>query len=575
MPRTLLSVLLLLSCAAALAEPPELTIEISGVSGEILANVQSNLRLNLQRDHPLLSESLIRRLHATAVPEIRRALEPFGYYRPLIDATLTDDAGRWTARYAITPGDPLRIAQVRLTFAGPGADDAAFNRWRATYPLAPGDILSHRSYESARNRLRQLGRERGYMEGRLETHRILVDLTAYEATIELHYDTGPRYAFGAISLVQEDFAEDFLRRFITFESGDPFDATQLLVLRRSLADSDYFERADVLPLYDEIADLLIPVRITLIPRKRKLYTVGLGYSTDTGARGRLGFEERRANRHGHRYGATLRQSEIQSGFTARYQVPLKRPVTDALTYTVRWLDEETDTTDRTTASVGADITQQMGSWLRTTGLSYEWERFVIDVEEQSLLLIPHVRWQRVKADQRIQTRRGWIFTIGVRGASENIVSDTSFLQLRSSGKYIHGITERSRLLLRANGGLSWTPEFSELPTSQRFFAGGDESVRGYAYNSLGPEDDSGRVVGGRHIAVGSIEYEFDILQRTALAVFYDAGNAYNGNDIEARVGAGVGIRWRTPIGAIRIDVAQALSKPDRPWRLHLTLGPDL
>lgn len=567
---------MLLASTAAWPQAPELEIEISGVSGDMLSNAQANLSLYLQRNHPLLGEALIRRHHRSAPAEIKKALEPFGYYHAEIEAELEQDGNRWTARYRITPGEPVRIREVNVRIEGPGASDPAFLYWQADWPLSRGDPLRHRIYEEAKSRLLQIARERGYVEGRLETHRITVDLESGQADIDLRYVSGPRYAFGEITIDQEAFDEGFLRRFLTLASGDPYDAVQLLALRRSFADSDYFEIADVVPMHELAHEGQVPVHITLRPRKRKLYTAGLGYSTDTGARGRLGFEERRANRHGHRYGAILRVSEIQSSVTARYTVPLARPVTDTLTWNALWLDEDTDTTDRTTSSIGADVTQQAGRWLRSTGLSYERERFVIaDVHERSRLLIPSINWQRVKADQRIQTRHGWIFNIGFRGASDVVVSDTSFLQVRSSAKYIVGITDRTRLLLRAAGGASWVPEFSELPTSQRFFAGGDQSIRGYSYNSLGPEDALGRVVGGRHLMVGSAEYEFSLFPNIGVAVFYDAGNAFNSDDYDPQSGAGVGLRWKTPIGAVRLDFAQALSKDGRPWRLHLTLGPDL
>lgn len=581
MSRHLISgLLLLLYSTTAWSDRPDLSIEISGVSGEMLTNVQSNLGLYLQRDHPLLSGSLIRRMHGNATGEIRKALQPFGYYRPVIDASLDQqEDGRWVARYDIDPADAIRVDEINILISGDAMDDPAFQRWHANYPLNVGDFLLHQRYETAKSRLLQLGRERGYIDGRLLRQRITVDLENYSAMIDLHYESGPRYSFGEVTIEQEDFDENFLRRYLNFETGDPFDSSQLLSLRRMLADSDYFARTDVLPLYDQAMDRQIPIQVTLTPRKRKLYTAGLGYSTDTGARGRLGFEERRANQYGHRYDAMLRQSEIQSSFIARYNVPLRHPMTDTLTYSIRLLDEETDTTDSTLAAIGFDVTQQMGSWLRTTGLSYQWERYIIEEEETSVLLIPQVRFQRIKADQRIATWRGWIFVVGVRGASEAVMSSTSFMQLRTNGKYIHSITERHRVLLRAAGGWSWVPEFVELPTSQRFFAGGDQSVRGYPYNSLGPENEEGRVVGGRHLFVGSAEYEFDIVPARAsiprLAVFHDAGNAYNGWDYDPQLGAGVGLRWRTPIGAVRIDFAQALSKDGRPWRLHLTLGPDL
>src|SRR5690606_9543527 len=115
-------------------------------------------------------------------------------------------------------------------------------------------------------------------------------------------------------------------------------------------------------------------------------------------------------------------------------------------------------------------------------------------------------------------------------------------------------------------------EFSELPASLRFFAGGDQSVRGYRYNSLGPTDASGEVIGGRKLLVGSLEYEHRIRGGWSAAVFYDAGNALEDYGDSLARGAGFGVRWLSPIGQVRIDLASALSEDGNPWRLHLNIG---
>jgi translocation and assembly module TamA len=571
----LAAVLAFASCMPAFAQRPELDIEITGVPRDLLDNVRNSLSLHLQREHPLLNEAVVRRLHRKAPEEIRRALEPFGYYRPRIDSALEFGEERWHARYRIDPGLPLPIAEVRVSIEGEGADDPAFRKWRDGFPLRPGQTLDHAIWEKAKQSLHQLANERGYFAGRMLSHRISVDLDAYTATIELVYSTGRRYAFGPVDIDHEKLDQEFLNRFVTFLPGDPYEGRKLLELRRALADSDYFARADVISLTEQAEDYQVPIYVDLETRPDNRYTAGLGYATDTGARGRLGYERRRANRRGHRYVLDFEQSEIETGFSARYHIPLSRPTTDVLTYSLRWNDEDTDTAERTTTSLGVEVTQQLGSWLRTAGLSFEQERYRVDIENDAVLLIPHVTWQRYRAPQRIAPSHGWILTFGVRGASEQVISDTSFVQPRIEAKYIFSPSDRSRVLLRASGGYSWVPEFSELPASQRFFAGGDQSIRGYAFESLGPRNAEGRVIGGRHLAVGSIEYEYSIGARTALATFFDAGNAFNGDDLRAEQGAGIGLRVRTPIGAIRLDIAQAISLPDRPWRLHLTLGPDL
>lgn len=574
-PALLVALLVTLCAAAAAQERPALRIEITGVSGAMLDNVRNSLSLHLQRDHPLLNPAVIERLHRNAPREIRAALEPFGHYRPDIRASLDHEDGRWVARYRVDPGAPLRVSEVRLAIEGEGSTDPPFEAWRRRFPLPPGEILAHARWEEAKQELARLASERGYFDAVMKRHRITVDPEAETALIELVYDTGPRYAFGPVQIESEKLAEPFLRRFITFHRGEPYEGRRLLDLRRALADSDYFARADVLTLVEQARDGEVPILVDLESRADNRYAAGLGYATDTGPRMRLGYERRRANTRGHRYSTGIGKSNIETSFDARYHVPLTRPTTDVLTYSFSWLDEATVTTERTTTSFGIEVTRQAGAWLRTTGISYEQERYRVDIQNDAVLLIPHVTWQRYRAAERIAPAHGWIFTVGVRGASDWVVSDTSFVQPRADFKYIFSPTERSRILMRATGGYSWVPQFQELPVSQRFFAGGDRSIRGFAYGSLGPTNAEGQVIGGRNLGVGSVEYEYRMTPRTAVATFFDAGNAFNRDDITIERGAGAGLRFRTPIGAIRIDFAQALSQPGHPWRLHLTLGPDL
>ena len=559
----------------ALAQQPGVEVEITGVSGEMLTNVQSNLSLYLQRNHPLLNETLVRRLHQKAPDEIRKALEPFGYYRSKVDASLEPRGQGWIARYSIDPGPPVRVSQLNITITGPGASDPAIEKWKNNYPFHVGSRFQDRVYDDAKQTLLQIGRERGYLDGRLETHRVTVNLEPYQAVIDITYDTGPRYAFGDVSIEQTGFDEGLIRRFLTFKTGDPYDAAKILALRRAFADSDYFDRADVFTLSEEAHDEQVPIRIVLAARKANRYLAGAGYSTDTGARARVGYENRHVNQYGHRYSLTYRVSEIDSNLLARYSVPLSHPATDSLVYSYNYLNQRTDTANLVSNAVGFDVTQQTGHWQRTTGLSFERERYRIDITNNSTLLMPHVRWQRVKAEDRINPRHGWILTVGLRGASDQVVSSTSFIQGRADGKMVEGLTENSRLLLRATTGASWTPEFRDVPASQRFFAGGDNSIRGFAYNSLGPTNSAGTVIGGRNILVGSSELEIDVTQRFGVAFFIDAGNAFDGTAIHVQRGAGAGLRFRTPVGAVRLDFAQAETVPGRPWRIHFTLGPDL
>jgi translocation and assembly module TamA len=182
---------------------------------------------------------------------------------------------------------------------------------------------------------------------------------------------------------------------------------------------------------------------------------------------------------------------------------------------------------------------------------------------------------KVKADDRLNTRRGYRIYSEIRGANENLLSDTNYGQLRLGLKWIRGISDNTRLLLRGDFGTTNVAYLDKLPASQRFFAGGDNSVRGYAYEELGPTNELGEVIGGKNLIVGSVELEQRIAGNWSGAIFYDVGNAINSFGDELFAGAGFGVRWQSPVGPIRFDFAWALDKEQDQFRLHVVIGPDL
>ncbi|HEY0634894.1 MAG TPA: autotransporter assembly complex family protein, partial [Gammaproteobacteria bacterium] len=570
---------LLLGClvsALAWGQVPQVTVEIEGVPELLAENVRAQLAIERERDHPLLDEYRIQRLHAQAPQEIGEALQPFGFYAPQIEATLEKSGeGQWLARYVIDPGAPVVLTRVDVKVVGAGAQESYFVQWRDHYPLLPGAVLNHDIYEEAKRELLRIGRDKGYLKGQLVRHEVRVNVAQRSATIELLYETGPRYRYGAIRTSTTLLEEELVQRYVSIRSGDYYDADRLLEMQRHLANSDYFQRADVIPAIEEANGDTVPVDIKLEMRKRTRYSIGAGYATDTGPRATLGMERRYVNDEGHRFTSDLTVSEVRNTFTSRYRIPLKKPATDSFDITARWEEETLDTSFSEKATAGVAQSRQLVYWQQTLGLSYETERYrIADTDERTTLLIPSVRWQRLLADNRIFPNKGWRVALGVKGATEEVVSDISFVQADMRGKLILPLGG-GRFITRADLGTSQVAEFQQLPVSQRFFAGGDFSVRGYAYNSLGPSDASGKVVGGKHLLVGGVEYDHYFGKRFGVAAFLDAGNAFDISDYQIYKGAGAGVRWRFPFGVLRIDGAMALDDPGHDWRLHISLGPDL
>ena len=283
----------------------------------------------------------------------------------------------------------------------------------------------------------------------------------------------------------------------------------------------------------------------------------------------------RVNQRGHRIDSEIIVSEIGYDVSANYRVPVLNPRTDQLVYSIREEREDSDTSDSTLRSLGVSLNHNREKWREVLKLSYEKEDFEVGSDSgESTLLIPGASWTRTWGGDFINVLDGLRFDFGVRGASESFVSDSDFTQMVGNLKFITSLDARNRFILRGTLGTTNTDDFAQLPSSIRFFTGGSKSVRGYAYESLGPEDENGDVIGGEHLMVGSVEFEHYCNDRWGAAVFIDAGNALEsfGDDLEQ--GAGFGLRWKSPVGSVRIDVANAISD-DGDWRLHLNIGPDL
>ena len=214
--------------------------------------------------------------------------------------------------------------------------------------------------------------------------------------------------------------------------------------------------------------------------------------------------------------------------------------------------------------------------MRTLSLDFSYDSFDVGAESnRTRLVLPGVSFDHKRADRDIFPTRGRRLTLELRGTGEFLGSTTSFLQATLTARYLRSLSSKSRILARATAGLTAKSEFGELPPSVRFFAGGDESIRGFGYNTLGPKDELGNVIGGSNLLVMSIEYEHLLRGNFYGAVFLDAGNAFDTLDVDAAVGAGLGLKWLSPVGPLRFYLAHPLNQSDRSVRVHVRLGADL
>ncbi|HUL82559.1 MAG TPA: autotransporter assembly complex family protein [Gammaproteobacteria bacterium] len=555
--------------------PARADVELTGLDPAQNANVRAYLDLvNEPCDAPAWR---VEQQYDAAPAKIRSALEALGYYEPRIASTLEHPAQCWHAKFAITVGPPTLVRNLDVQLTGEASGDATFVIARDQSSLKTGAVLHHGDYETLKRRWLDLAAERGYADAKFTANRIDVYPSERVADIVLHFDSGKRYRFGDISFDQDVLSDELIHSYVKIKKGDPYDGQQLNALYTSLANAGYFRNIEVRPRPADRETGEISVDIALAGAKRRFISYGVGYSTDTGPRFRFSRTNRRVNDEGHQFGITAQVSPLVSEVTANYRMPINDPRTDWLAFDAGVKRETTDTADSDSLQIGMRrATRRENGWIRITMLNFLVEDFTVgDQTGRAQLLMPGVDWARVHSDNTIRPTHGGKLELEARGAADALLSDSSFVQVVLHGKWIWSPTAHSRLLLRSELGAMQQSDFAALPPSVRFFAGGDNSVRGYDYKSLGPTDSTGQVIGGSELAVESLEYEHNVRPHWSVAMFVDSGNAFDRGAFDTKTGAGIGARWQSPLGPIRVDVAHPFDDPTTNWRLHITLGPDL
>ena len=347
--------------ASTLFAQVNVNIDIRGISGDLEKNTRLYLSIEQQKADSLMSEGRLHLLHKKASQEIANALKPFGYYRPVIKKELTQlSAEKWQAIYTIDPGPPLLVSKFDFVLSKEISDDAEFQTLLKDIILHKGDVFDHTKYENVKNSLSRLAAERGYFDARFTEHRVEIDLTAYEARVFLHFDSGARYSFGNVLIDQDVIEPDLLQRYIPFKKGSPYNLNEVIALQHALNDSDFFRVVEISPGLPQPESKEIPINIRLTPQNRHRYGIGIGYGSDTGARTKVSWDMPRINKKGHRLNTEAKVAENGYSINANYRVPVLDPRTDQMVYSAAIVNEITDTTESTIRSIGASLNRSHG-----------------------------------------------------------------------------------------------------------------------------------------------------------------------------------------------------------------------
>jgi translocation and assembly module TamA len=510
--------------------------------------------------------------------KLRDALEALGYYRFESRKKLSFvDSGCWSAAFSVKLGEPVRLRNVRITVSGEASEDGWISQQSWLYRPTPGNVLNHGEYERYKKWLVAAVQSRGYFEAMLSTSAVTVDETLQHADIQLEIVSGPRYRFGQVEYSDNILRPDLLAGYAGFRAGDPYDADAISELHEALSGSGYFGAVSITAEPSDGGSREVPIFVTLEPGMRQVYTVGAGFATDTGVQGRLGYTNRRLNDKGHQFDSRLFVSSVDSQISGTYRWPRDNPEDEWVDLFGGYQHKRTDTSRSDKVTLGIRVSRnRTPEWLETPYLNFTGEDYRVgDQLDKSRLIIPGINWESTIGREISRIRSGRRMSLDIRGSLDSIGSDTTFLQLTGSTKWAIPFGESTRVLARADLGFTAKQDFDELPASVRYFAGGDNSVRGYGFETLGPTDEEGNVIGGSYLATFSIEIDRLISKKWSIAAFVDSGNAFDDFDVQFKTGIGLGLRWYSPLGPIRVDVAHPLDDPTRDYRVHITLGPDL
>lgn len=570
---------LILSAASfAVCAQSELRVEVKPANKALRANVEGYIGSLGDRD-----EDALVRFSRGAEEQAQKAAQALGYYQAQIDTEVrpgarADQPPQLIIR--IEPGEPVRLRNVTVRVEGPASELKSF-RVPDGKALRSGQVLNHGNYEDAKRVIQNQAARYGFFSGHFERQRLAVDPQAGVADIELIYQSGPRYRLGAVTFAGDaPLDDDLLQRMVSFKPGTPYDSELIAELNNDLQSSGYFEgvRVDAAP--PAAVDQIIPVEVLLDIRKPRTMGLGLGYSTDVGPRGKANWTRHWVNPQGHSYGWETELSAPRQNVGLWYDIPLDPPLTDKLRFAGGYQYEELAGTDTLSKllTVGPEWHSKLPSgWQRVISLKYQREEYRLgDDSGLSNLLMPGVSYSYLRSDNRIDPHNGYRLQFEVRAAKEGIVSDTNLLYGNVLLKGLTTLGQRHRFLGRLQFGGSATNGYkNNIPPSLRFFAGGDQSVRGYDYQTLSPENSDGDRIGGRYMIAGSAEYQYSVAEKWRVATFVDQGNSFNSLDLPSlKTGVGIGVRWVSPVGPLRLDLAKALDD-EGGIRLHFSMGPEL
>lgn len=563
-----------------LGEDAGFRVVVKGLQGALLENVNAHL-LGVPKD------ITVRGRYRTRVRQaVREAIRALGYYNGKIKLsweTGADGKRTNTLVAEVTPGDPVRLEAVDVSIEGEARDDRFF-KWILRRAPKPGSRLDHGEYDKFKQQLQAAALQRGYFDAVFKKSELAVAPDLNQGFWRIDYDTGIRYRYGEVDFQGSQIEETYLRNLMPFEPGEHYDAEKVAELNRRLSATGWFSSVMVAPDWEaaKASDdpYALPMTGVVSPATRNSVEVGLGFATDVGPRMQTSWTKPWINERGHSLKGTLNLSAYEQIVDGTYKIPEEADPLGEYWQLQAGLKRTNlnDTESNSITLMAARYWELESGWQRSVGLKWSYDDFTQGTDtHKTMLVYPGVSFSRTR------TRGGMMpfwgdsqrYTLDV--SNTNLQSDVNFIAFNAQGVLIRSYAWRHRFVMRGNFGWIETDDFERVPPDLRFFAGGDRSVRGYDYKSISPKDENGDLTGASRLLTASLEYQYNVTGKWWGAVFTDVGEAVNDlKDLELKKGVGVGVRWSSPVGPVKFDLAMPVGDPDhKGLAFYIGLGSEL
>ncbi|MGL5007529.1 MAG: autotransporter assembly complex protein TamA [Plesiomonas sp.] len=568
--------LLLTLLFASLPLQASVKLQINGLSGELQRNVRAHLS-TITDDEVSASPRFKRRVKTG----IEDGLKALGYFNPEIqfDLVRREPPAKPLLVVKVNPGEPVKIKKITIELLGDAQNDPAFQALLKKTPKI-GSVLNQSDFDSFRKQLTSLALERGYFKAQVSNSKLEVAPELHEAFWVITLNSGRRYRFGQVTFSGSQILESRLTSLIPFKPGDYYLAATLAKLNQNLSDTNWFRNVVIDPLFSKTSESIeVPLQVTVAPRAPNKVEFSLGYATDVGPRTNVTWNKPWINKLGHSSETKMGLSHLEQTLEFGYRVPTRdNPLEKFYTFNSK-IDskDNNDTLDRSISTSIGSYWNVSSGWQHTLTLNASYSSFKQGLQQaDTFLLYPGVQFARTRSRGGLMPYWGDSQIFGIYYANTAWLSDIDMLQLRGRSTWIRTYANKHRFVSRFEAGWLESSDFDKVPPSLRFFAGGDRSIRGYRYESISPVDSNGKLTGASRMATGSFEYQYNVSGNWWGAVFYDTGFATNKfSHDELKSGVGVGVRWGSPLGPVRIDIAHPLAKGSSGVQFYISLGPEL